>query len=215
MRFFFRYTTNYRLSTKQLVAIDFRKSFMKKLPQWLQLNISSLPSTPLTKLELWQRLMHAGALPLTPFFWLLPATPQNLDVFHEIATTILQKSGAVITKKSPLIPGYTATTLIATFNTRSNHQYQNFIKHCQKFLRSLTPAAALPRRPRSSLLSFIQLEQATQDCNQLESQYEAIVNCDFFNSSLQAQALATLNRCQTSFEDYKIKIYNQGNFLSP
>jgi hypothetical protein len=202
------------LLTKPLVATGFRKSFMKKPSQWLQLSISSLSSTPLTKLDIWQRLMRAGALPLTPFFWLLPDSSHNLDVFHEIATTILQKSGEVTTKKSSSIPGHTAATLIATFNTRSNHQYQNFIKHCQEFLSSLTPAIITSSHRCSSLLFFIQLEQAIQACDQLESQYEAIVNCDFFNSRFQAQALAILNRCQTAFEDYKRKIYNQGNFLN-
>src|SRR6267154_349595 len=141
---------------------------------WLLLAFTLPTKRANQRVEVWRKLQRYGAVPLGNSGYLLPSDAVNEEHFQWLATAIRKYGGDASIVHVQGIDNISTPQLIGRFAEARAREYQELIRHLQKFSDIPQPKRALGHLSR------------------LRSRFQEIVEVDFFSSPLQKRAAALL-----------------------
>jgi len=141
---------------------------------WLLLTFSLPTKRASQRVEVWRKLQRYGTVPLGNSGYLLPRNSMNEERFQWLATAIRKYGGDASIVHVQGIDNISTPQLIGRFAEARAREYQELIRHLQKFSDIPQPKRALGHLSR------------------LRSRFQEIVEVDFFSSPLQKRAAELL-----------------------
>jgi len=141
---------------------------------WLLLTFSLPTKRASQRVEVWRKLQRYGTVPLGNSGYLLPRNSMNEERFQWLATAIRKYGGDASIVHVQGIDNISTPQLIGRFAEARAREYQELIRHLQKFSDIPQPKRALGHLSR------------------LRSRFQEIVEVDFFSSPLQKRVAELL-----------------------
>jgi hypothetical protein len=141
---------------------------------WLLLTFTLPTKRASQRVEVWRKLQRYGTIPLGNSGYLLPRNSTNEERFQWLATSIRKYGGEASIVHVQGIDNISTPQLIGRFAEARAREYQELIRHLQKFSEIPQPKRALGHLSR------------------LRSRFQEIVEVDFFSSPLQKRVAELL-----------------------
>jgi len=169
--------------------------------EWLLLNFT-LPKEPSrARVSVWRKLKKSGSVNIGQAMWLLPARPEHVDEFEEIAAEVGQNNGEAYIFQAQVINRSSPSELSAVFNRARDEEYRELLEKCADFSREIA------KETDRENFTFAEVEENEYEYQKLVAWYQKIADRDFFAAPLKSNSEAELNKCQQLLEAFSEQVY--------
>jgi len=161
-----------------------------------------LPAEPSRhRVAVWRELRRAGALPLGPAVWVLPATPAFLPVVERAVRLVERGTGEAVVLDAVGHDESHGVRLEAQFSAAREEEWGEFLAECGKY------EAELDREVAQAKLTLAELDEEEQSLERLRRWYRELKLRDVFGAPSAAEAGRRLKQCARRLEAYADLVY--------
>jgi hypothetical protein len=174
---------------------------------WLLL-IYRVPTEP-TRLRaaVWRKLKGLGAIYVQNSAAALPFSQGRERAFRSLRAEIEDMGGTAFVFKSSVLAG--AGSLVDSFNTVRNDEYDEIVDRCEDFLRQVA------KEYDEHHFTYAELEENDIDLAKLKGWFESIRSRDVFGASGSGKVAEALARCEIALEEYAARVYAEEGEAPP
>src|SRR5438876_11770419 len=114
--------------------------------RWLTLLVSLPPTPTRHRVGVWRKLKRMGAVKLKGAAWILPETPETIELFQWLAQEIQSSRGEATLMRVDRIDTMTDEQRAALFHSHRADEYHSLIRVCRVRRAQLDGPTNLPRR---------------------------------------------------------------------
>src|SRR5213594_1309327 len=147
--------------------------------RWLTLLVSLPPTPTRHRVGVWRKLKRMGAVKLKGAAWILPETPETIELFQWLVQEIQSSRGEATLMRVDRIDTMTDEQLTALFHRERAAEYQSLMQACREVRAQLD---------RSTTAHRVSVEPARARLERLKRELDRIQSIDYLESPLGRRA---------------------------
>ena len=147
--------------------------------RWLTLLVSLPPTPTRHRVGVWRKLKRMGAVKLKGAAWILPETPETIELFQWLVQEIQSSRGEATLMRVDRIDTMTDEQLTALFHRERAAEYQSLMRACREVRAQLD---------RSTTAHRVSVEPARARLERLKRELDRIQSIDYLESPLGRRA---------------------------
>ena len=161
------------------------------------------------RVAVWRELRRAGAVPVAPGVWTVPATPVFLSAVDRAAALARRGGGDVAVLDVTARDEGSESVLRGEFTAVREQEWAEFVDDCGKF------EVEIAKEVRTSKFTLAELEEEEQGLERLRRWYRDLKARDVLELPAAVDAEQRLKGCAEVLEDYADRVYRSVHGRDP